>query len=204
VIGPAAAEMIQAVFSTREGSESDLQQTPTGEYFVVHVDRITPSRVPVLSEVEAKVTQAWEAQQRRKMADQKVKEAVDKANSGGDLAAIAKDLGVEVRTTKAVTRFDADTGNYLSQPATQELFKLAVGKTQAVRTADGNVIVRTKEIQPVDLAKEKEGLDRFGSQLDTMIANDLVAQLLSALRAKYGVSVNQQVFAAAFQSQSPQ
>ncbi len=204
VIGPAAAELVQAAFSTREGSDSDLLETPKGEYFVVHTDRITPSRAPVLSEVEPKVVQAWEAEQRRKMADQKAKEAVEKANGGGDLAAIAKDLGLEVRTTKAVTRFDADTGNYLSQPVTQAMFKLAVGKVQAVRTADGNVIVRTKEIQPADLAKDKDKLERFGTQLDAMIANDLVAQLLAALRAKYGVSVNEQVFQAAFQSQQPQ
>jgi hypothetical protein len=37
-----------------------------------------------------------------------------------------------------------------------------------------------------------------------MIANDLVAQFLASLRAKYGVSVDQQAFQTAFQSQSPQ
>lgn len=204
VIGPAATELVQAAFSTREGADSDLLETPKGEYFIVHTDRITPSRTPALSEVEPKVVEAWEAEQRRKLADEKVKGLVDKANAGGDLGAMAKELGLELRTTKAVTRFDSDTGNYLSQPVTQAMFKLAVGKVQAVRTADGNVIVLAKEIQPADLAKDKERLDRFGSQLDSMIANDLVAQLLAALRAKYGVQVNEQVFQAAFQSQQPQ
>lgn len=204
VIGTGAAELVKAAFSTREGSDSDLLETGKGEYFVVHTDRITPSRAPVLSEVEAKVTEAWEAEQRKKLANQKVKQAVDKANAGTELGAVARELGLEVRMTKAVSRFDADTGNYLSQAATQALFKLAVGKAQAVRTGDGNVIVRTKEIQPVDLVKEKAQLDRFGGQLDTMIANDLVAQLLAALRAKYGVTVNEQVFQSAFQSQQPQ
>ena len=203
VIGTAASELIKAAFSTREGNDSDLLDTGKGEYYIVHTDRVTPSRAPVLSEVEGKVTQAWEGEQRRKLADQKVKEAVDKANSGTDLGAIAKELGLEIRTTKAVTRFEADTGNYLSQPVTQALFKLPVGKVQAVRTSQGNVMVRTKEIQPVDLAKEKAQLGRFGDQLDTMIANDLVAQLLAALRAKYGVTVNEPVFEAGFQSQQP-
>jgi hypothetical protein len=36
-----------------------------------------------------------------------------------------------------------------------------------------------------------------------MIGNDLVAQLLAALRAKYGVTVNEQAFTAAFQPQQP-
>jgi peptidyl-prolyl cis-trans isomerase D len=201
VAGPAAAELVQAAFATRESSESDLLETQKGEYFVVRTERITPARVPALNEVEAKVVEAWERDERRKLADQKVKDAVEKANNGGDLAAIAKELGVELRTTKAVTRFEADTGNYLTQQATQELFKLAVGKAVSVRSAEGSVIVRPKAIEPADLVKEKDKLDRFGQQLDTMIANDLLAQLLVALRGKYGVTINEQVFTAAFQQQ---
>ena len=201
VTGPAAAELVQAAFATRESSESDLLETQKGEYFVVRTERITPARIPALNEVEAKVVEAWEREERRKLADQKVKDAVEKANNGGDLAAIAKELGVELRTTKAVTRFEADTGNYLTQQATQELFKLAVGKAVSVRSAEGSVIVRPKTIEPADLAKEKDKLDRFGQQLDTMIANDLLAQLLVALRGKYGVTINEQVFTAAFQQQ---
>jgi len=201
VIGPAASELLQAAFATRESSESDLLETQRGEYFVVRTDRITPARIPALAEVEAKVVEAWQRDERRKLADEKVKEVLDKANNGGDLAAMAKDLGLELRITKAVTRYEADAGNYLTQQATQDLFKLAVGKAVAVRSADGSVIVRPKEIEPADLAKEKDKLDRFGHQLDTMVANDLLAQLLAALRGKYGVTVNDQVFAAAFQQQ---
>jgi len=201
VTGPAAAELVQAAFATRESSESDLLETQKGEYFVVRTERITPARIPALNEVEAKVVEAWERDERRKLADQKVKDAVEKANNGGDLAAVAKELGVELRTTKAVTRFEADTGNYLTQQATQELFKLPIGKSVSVRSAEGSVIVRPKAIEPADLAKEKDKLDRFGQQLDTMIANDLLAQLLVALRGKYGVTVNEQVFTAAFQQQ---
>src|SRR5262249_50308563 len=161
----------------RESSESDLLETPKGEYFVVRTERVTPSRAPALSEVEAKVSDAWQAAERRKQADQKVKDALDKVNGGGDLAAVAKELGARVRTRKPVTRYDADTGTSLSKPAVQELFKLAVGKAQSVRSAEGSVIVRPKEIQAVDLAKDKDALERFGKQLDGMVANDLIAQL---------------------------
>ena len=73
-----------------------------------------------------------------------------------------------------------------------------------MRTADGSVIVRLKEVQPVDLAKEKDALDRFGKQLDSMVANDLILQLVAALRTKYGVSVDEAAFAAAFQPQQQQ
>ena len=204
VIGPAAAELVQAAFATRESGESDLLETQKGEYFVVRTDRITPARIPALSEVEAKVTDAWQAEERRKLADIKAKEVLDKANAGGDLAAIAKDMGLELRTTKPVTRFDADTGNYLTQQATAELFKLPIGKAVSGRSTDGTVIVRPKEIQVADLAQAKDTLDRFGKQLDSMVGNDLVAQMLGALRQKYGVTVDQALFVQAFSPQQQQ
>ena len=202
VIGPAAAELVQAAFATRESAESELLETQRGEYFIVRTDRVTPARIPALNEVEAKVVEAWQAEERRKLADAKVKAALEKAKAGTDLAALAKELGLEMRTTKAVTRFEAD------QPATispsrwcRSCSSWQPGKAQSVRTAEGSVIVRLKQIEPVDLAKDKEALDRFGKQLDTMVANDLILQLVAALRTKYGVTVDEAAFAAAFRPQ---
>jgi peptidyl-prolyl cis-trans isomerase D len=204
VIGPAANELVQAAFATRESGESELLETQRGEYFMVRTVRITPARTPALSEVEVKVIEAWQAEERRKLADARVKEALEKANAGTGLEVLAKDLGLEMRTTKAVSRFEADQGNYLTQPVVQELFKLQPGKTQSVRTAEGSVLVRLKQIEPVDLDKDKEAIDRFGKQLDSMVANDLILQLIAALRAKYGVSVDEAVFANAFRPQNQQ
>jgi peptidyl-prolyl cis-trans isomerase D len=201
VIGPAAAELVEAAFATRESAESELLETPRGEYFVVRTDRITPARIPALSEVEPKVVEAWQADERRKLADAKVKEAVEKANAGTDFPTLANELGLEARIAKPVTRFEADAGNYLSQPVVQELFRLAPDKTQSVRTAEGSVLVRLKQVEQPDLAKEKEQLERFGKQLDTMLANDLILQLVAALRTKYGVSVDEATFRATFQPQ---
>ncbi|WP_421998656.1 peptidyl-prolyl cis-trans isomerase [Reyranella sp.] len=204
VIGPAAHELVQAAFSTRESSESDLIETPRGEYFVVRTDRITPARTPTLNEVEAKVIEAWQQEERRKLADAKVKEAVEKANAGTGFEALSKELGVDIRTTKAVSRYENDQGNYLTQPVVQELFRLKPDQAQSVRTAEGSVIVRVKQVEPVDLEKNKEALDRFGKQLDTMVANDLILELVAALRSKYGVSVDEPVFTAAFRPQGQQ
>ncbi len=204
VIGAAAVELVQAAFSTRESTESQLLETPKGEYFVVRTDRVTPARTPALSEVEAKVSEAWQRDEQRKQADVKVKAALDKTNAGGDLGAEAKEMGLELRTAKTVSRFEADAGNYLTQPSVVELFKLAPGKAASVRAAEGSVIVRLKEVEAADLGKDKDALDRFGKQLDSMMANDLVTQLVAALRAKYGVSVNEGVFAEAFKAQPQQ
>jgi peptidyl-prolyl cis-trans isomerase D len=204
VIGPAAAELVQAAFLTKESTESQFIDTPKGEFFVVRTDRVTPARVPALGEIEAKVAEAWQRDEQRRLAAEKTKALVDKVAASGDLEAAAKELGLELRTAKPVSRFEADQGNYLTQPSVTELFKLKPNDLATVRVAEGTVLVRLKEVQPVDLAKEKDGLERFGKQLDSMLANDLVTQLVAALRSKYGVSIDEAVFAQAFKPQTQQ
>jgi peptidyl-prolyl cis-trans isomerase D len=201
VVGAAATELVQAVFQTRESTESQLIDTPKGEFFIVRTERVTPARVPALSEIEGKVAEAWQKEEQRKQATEKAKALLEKAGSSGELEAAAKELGLEMRTTKSVNRFEADAGNYLTQASVAELFKLEPGKATLVRTAEGNVIVRLKEVQAIDVSKEKDALDRFGKQLDAMVANDLISQLVGALRAKYGVSIKEDVFANAFKTQ---
>ena len=172
-----------------------------GEYFVVHTDRITPARIPALCEVEAKVVEAWEREERqqarrpegqgsRRQGEQRRRPRGDRQ---GAWPGAAHHQGGDALRGRHRQLPDAagDAG------AVQ-----AGGRQGAVGAQRGWQRDRAaKEIQPADLAKEKDTLDRFGKQLDTMIANDLVAQLLAALRGKYGVTVNEQVFTAAFQQQ---
>ena len=64
--------------------------------------------------------------------------------------------------------------------------------------------MRLKQIEPADLAKDKDALEGFGKQLDTMVTNDLILAIVAAMRTKYGVSVDEAVFAAAFGPQQQQ
>ena len=175
-----------------------------GEYFIVRTDRITPARIPALTEVEAKVVEAWQAEERRKLADAKVKAALEKANAGTDLA--------DDRQGSRPRGADGQGGHplrgrcrQLPQPAGGPGALQARAGQDRSRCAprEGSVIVRLKQVEAPDLAKDKEALDRFGKQLDTMMANDLILELVAALRAKYGVTVDEAAFAAAFRPQQP-
>ena len=162
-----------------------------------------PARIPALTEVEAKVTEAWQAEERRKLADAKVKAALEKANAGTDFEALAKELGLEMRTAKPVTRFEADQGNYLTQPVVQELFKLQAGKTQSVRTAEGSVLVRL-EADRAGRPRQGQGRDRplrQAARLDGRQRPDPAADR-RACAPSTAWSVDEAAFVAAFRPQN--
>ncbi len=147
VIGPAANELVQAAFATRESAESELLETQRGEYFIVRTDRITPARVPALTEVEAKVIEACRPRSAASSPTPRSRRRWRRPMPARALSA-GQGAWLEMRTAKAVTRFEADQGNYLTQPVVLELFKLQPGKTQSVRTAEVSVLVRLKQIEP--------------------------------------------------------
>ena len=153
MIGPGAAELVQAAFNTRE-----TPRATSWRRSAANISSSAPTasarRVPTLVEVEPRSSKPGRPRA-AKLADAKVK-AASRAEAGTDLATIAKELGLEARTAKAVTRFEADQPNYLTQPVVTALFKLAPGKVQSVRTAEGSVIVRLKQVETVDLAKDEE------------------------------------------------
>lgn len=205
VVGAAAAALVEAAFATRESMESAVLDTPQGEFLAVRTDRIVPARVPALSEIEARVVEAWQASERRAEVDKRVKAALDRVNGGGEFSAEARSFGLEMRTTRAVARNENDVGNYLTGGAVRELFALAPARATSVRASEGTVLVRVKEVQAADLTREAEAMQAFGRQLDSQFANDLVGQMLQSWRQRYGVTIDQAVFAAAFRpQQAPQ
>jgi peptidyl-prolyl cis-trans isomerase D len=60
---------------------------------VVRTDRVTPARDPRPVRGRAKVVEAWQAEERRKLADAKVKEALDKANAAATSARSPRSSG---------------------------------------------------------------------------------------------------------------
>ena len=120
---------MQAAFATRESTESELLETPAGEYFVVRTDRVTPARIPALTEVEAKVDRSLAgrgaAQARRRQGQGGARQGQcrrrPRRDRQGAWPGAAHHQG-RSRATRPIT------GNYLTQPAAQELFKLPVGK----------------------------------------------------------------------------
>ena len=187
----------------RERARASFWRRQRGEYFIVRTDRVTPARIPALTEVEAKVVEAWQAEERRKLADAKVKAALEKANGRHRPRRASPRNSAWRCAPPSRSRASRPISRQLPHPAGGAGAVQAGSRARPSRCAAPKAacIVRLKQIEPVDLAKDKEALDRFGKQLDSMVANDLILQLLAALRTKYGVTVDEAAFAAAFRPQ---
>jgi peptidyl-prolyl cis-trans isomerase D len=178
-------------FETEAGALSPLSDSTDGGYYVLRVDGITPAATRPLAEVRDQVAVDWLAAERAKAAAEKAASVVEQLNGGADIAALAAELGREVKTSLPLTRDGEDVAASLDPVAVETLFTLKQGEAAAVAAEDDQVILRLAEIRapadggdPVATAELRDTLRRD-------LANDVVSQFMAALQQEVPVSVDQ-------------
>ncbi|TWT10689.1 peptidyl-prolyl cis-trans isomerase [Reyranella sp. CPCC 100927] len=202
--GPWLADLLAAAFRLREGETSGVGETKAGALYVVRADKVTASRTPTLEEAKERVAAAWTEVERRKVAVTRAQEIADRANAVAELAALARSVRSEVKTSQAITRSQTDAGAGLQGPLVAKLFELELGKSAAVTTDDGAAVVRLREIVPADPATATTEVETLGKELDTAAANDLAGQFVAALERRYGLQRDATAFASLFRLEQQQ
>jgi peptidyl-prolyl cis-trans isomerase D len=155
---PQATAAVQAL---KKGEVSQVLQSGT-KLAVAVVMNINPIRSPDFAEVEARVRAGYAQDKGTTVVAEKAKKAAEMAKAnGGDLKAIAKSMGLEVKTTDLFTRNGAVEGlggaAYLS-----EAFDKPVGTVLGpIFAGNQTIVAKVSEKQEGDMAKfaaEREGL----------------------------------------------
>ncbi len=193
------APFLQIAFQTASGQDSLLNETGDNGYFVVHVDSITPPALKPLDVVRDEVTDDWKSDVRWKAAREKAQKLVDRLNGGAQIAEIAKELHLETSDSKGFTR--AGDGAPANMPTSLIADLFAAKAVGRAASADGVGGIAIAQLTGINMAKpedDKKAVEQLGQSLDFGIANDVAAQLVAALRERYGVTVNQAAIKANF------
>lgn len=184
---PPGESFLPITFETAEGSDSPLTDTGQDGYFIGHVDKVTPPALKPLAQVRDHVLAAWRAQERADAAKKRADALAEKLRAGGDLKALAAEAALTLRESGALTRRG---GGELPAPLVEAVFKLKPGETAVARGDKAFYVARLARIDEPDPAVDKGTVDSIASQINQSIQSDLHAQLASALRQHYSVSVN--------------
>ena len=109
------------------------------------------------------------------------------------MAALAKEVGSKLQTSRPFKRFATDAG--LPSAAMQRAFGLALGARASVETSEAGprMMFRVVEVGKAT-PPTKEQSDQIATQLRGEIQQDAVQAYVTALRERFGVKVNQQLF----------
>jgi len=120
-------------------------------------------------------------------------EALAQRLRGGEtLAALAEELDTSVLTTAPVTRTERDPAKTPSAELSANLFQIQPEDVTISGTPLGPVVARLKEVIEPDPSGDKAALDQIAEQTTQGLRADLLTLYTEALKARYGVQVNQQ------------
>ena len=190
-----STEVENALTGLKQGEVSPVFQIAQNKLGVVEITQVFPSHPAELADVEKDIRERLIAQKTQQIANQKVKEATDKLKAGaagGDLVALAKQVGGEVKTSDLFTSEGAAEGigsaSYLA-----EGFSKPVGSTVGPFTVGNNVfLAKVVEKQPADMSKlpaERESIvlalkRKHAQERKEMFEDGLMAELIKQGKVK--------------------
>jgi peptidyl-prolyl cis-trans isomerase D len=183
--------VLDQVFQTESGEDSDLFQSPDGQYFAVKVNSITPPAIRPLDSVREEVKEGFMTEARNKLLQAKVQRLADQAKSSNSLADAGKALGHAPVTSMPLKR--GDMSDVFSAPLIGQVFASPPGTVVTGPAGQGNGIVLARAVkvvhpEPDVSSAEYVNFRRTATQQLSMTAVDSLA---AAARLKAGVNIHQ-------------
>ncbi|MGD0201136.1 MAG: peptidylprolyl isomerase [Bryobacteraceae bacterium] len=144
------------IMGTGRGSVTQLMQAPGNKLAVAVVTAVSPERPAELAEVEGRIRAQVANRKLTELLGRRITEAVQRATAAGNLKTVARELGLEIKTTQDFGRSGAADG---IGPAGMMLqaFDLPVGSIfEPIRVGGQRFICRIVSQTPPDMTKLAE------------------------------------------------
>jgi peptidyl-prolyl cis-trans isomerase D len=189
-------ELHQVLFSLHSGELSQPIQVDSG-FVIITVKDIVPAHQATLDEVKDRVLADYQKEKSIDLARSRAAELAKRAESGEDLAKIAKSLELTVKTSDSFARGgsvpDVGTAKQLA-----EAFKMANGQVGGpVQSGENWVVFRTiaRDVpNPDDLAKQRDDIQQQLLQTKQNAAFDAFhTDLINRLKKEGKLNINTEV-----------
>ncbi len=180
---------VATAFASEEGVASPLTEIQNDGYFVLRVDKITPSAVRPLEAIRDVVASGWKGEERHNRAKARADEIAAEIKAGKSLAEAAAKYGLTPATSEPFKRGQTEV---LPEGLIRALFEGGAGTVAAGESAEGYLVAVVNDIRPADPAAGKETLEAMQRQLNNAVGTDYLVQYGAALESRYSIKVNQE------------
>ena len=178
------------LFEAGVGEDIPMQEMKDGSYIWLRLVEVTPSIVPPLEDVRARVTDEWQTDERSKLLQAMAEHIVKRGNETGSFKAATEGFKREPLVSEPMTR--QVSNDTFTDEAVEGLFSVGENEFAFANVGfSGEIIVmQVKEI--ID-AEVKDGVAKelIFSGEQRKYHQDLTSQFVSSLQNNFGVSVNQ-------------
>jgi peptidyl-prolyl cis-trans isomerase D len=199
-----AAELDRKMFTMAKGEIGTAIQVDRG-YVVPQVEDIVAPHPASFEEAHTKVLADVRTEKAKTLAGEKAKQVEELLKSGKDLAAAAKAVGAEIKTSELLTRSSSLPEFGSIAELDKEVFSLPLGKPGTPLTVSGKTIAfDVKERQEINPEEMKKSLDMVRSEVlperREQYFSAYVQEVRKKMESKRQIKVNESVMSQIAQS----
>jgi peptidyl-prolyl cis-trans isomerase D len=183
--------VINAVFGSDVGVDTDALQLPGGGYLYFDVTAITPSRERPLDEVKDEVAARWREDEISKRLQAKADDIIGKLKAGTPFSQVASEAGLKVETAADLQR--GKQGGFVPAKVVEAVFRTPKGTPGTAagdKETDRYVFRVTDVVDPVLDAASSDG-KAVADAVKNSYSEDIVSEYIARLENDFGVTVNQ-------------
>ena len=191
--GPDGAKVVRAAFEGKPGIEIEPVDLDDGGYAWIDVLGVTEEKQRPYEEVKDDVRKVWTVLETSRSTLELANKLIERAGKGEGMAALAREVGGKLETSKPFKRFGAEAG--VPAAVVQRAFGMQLGARASVELADGGnrMVFRVVQIAK-PLPATKEQTDQIAQSLRGEMQQDSVQAYVLALRERFGVKINETLF----------
>ena len=184
-------QVLQAVFQTESGEESEVIQSADGKNYAVKVTGVTPPSVKPLDSVRELVKEGFLKEARAKALQAKVQQVAQQAMKDGNLAAAGKALGHAPVTSMPIRR--SDMSDVFSPDLVRQIFGVPKGGVVSGPAGKGDAMVVARVVTVAHSEPDVSSADyiNFRRSASQQLGETVIDSLATATRQKAGVNIHQ-------------
>jgi len=187
---PQQPNLVASAFASDVGVDNDALQLPGGGVLYYNVTGITPSRERTLDEVKDQVAQQWRDAEIAKRLKAKSDEMVGKLKSGGTLAQLATDAGLQVQKQADLQR--GKSGGFLPAKLVEAVFSTPkdVPAVSDGKQATERYVFRVTDVVDPKLDAASAERKAIATSLANSYSDDITGGYIARLESEFGVDIN--------------
>jgi len=194
-------DLNDAITGLAKGQVTQVIQVTPARMAVAAVTAVNAPQVQPLAQVEAIVRNAYTMSKAQQLLVQKTKQAADEAIKTGDLQALAKQYGLEVKESDLFTR-NGSVGGNIGASLFSDLFNKPVGSVMGPVTSGPETVVAklVDKVEPdmKDFAAQRDSIiqslkQKQAQERDELFTDSIVNRLQQEGKIKYHKDVFNQI-----------
>ena len=184
-------KLMETAWALPAGGESEVEDTGSGEFFAVRVEKVIPSAMMTLEEIRPQLTQAWMQRALLQAMQTRATAFAARVSKGESLEAVAASTGVPVAHVVGISRQSASQNPQLSQDMLGRAFAAKPGEVFTAQNSHfGLVVAKLAAVRSGDPAQLAAMAQAARPQMSGAMFRELNETAVVAARQKIKVTLD--------------